>query len=428
MSSVQRLREVVRERLAAAAEEICGEFEKVIFQYEEEIKYQRRLLEISCRPKIKLHRIDFTQQPDCQEDEVLTDQQLWNQERNSILDQEEPEPPQMKEEQEELRIGQEGEMLALKLEADSSMATPIPEGNDQSEAEPISEQQDEEGSRHVDIHSEIHDEDKTGGLQLGDCTVEEVLAVQQLWNQERNSSLDREDRDTAQVKVEEEELCPSQEEEQIELEQETDTFLVTPTFKENNSETQSNTEQLLFQDSSDTKRQNQAAGKNVNLASSEHDKPKKKKSQKKKQNKSNTLNETKVCGICGKRFWKKSNLLIHMRVHADEKLHSFECRGKVTEHSQVRKHMKTDTDVRPYSCETCGKKFTTPSNLRIHTRSHTGEKPYICEVCGKKFTISCNLKTHMRIHTGEKPYSCKACGQSFTQYGHLKFHMRLHTG
>ncbi|KAM9309332.1 uncharacterized protein KZ484_025422 [Pholidichthys leucotaenia] len=102
----------------------------------------------------------------------------------------------MKEEQEELCTSQEGEVLAVKLEADSLMATPISEEADQSEAEPVNEQQDEEGSQHVDsgsaeeeeprtkkrrlthrshsnrddhcLTSEIHDEDKTDLAQLDD--------------------------------------------------------------------------------------------------------------------------------------------------------------------------------------------------------------------------------------------------------------------
>uniref|UniRef100_A0A3B4TMF9 C2H2-type domain-containing protein n=1 Tax=Seriola dumerili TaxID=41447 RepID=A0A3B4TMF9_SERDU len=45
---------------------------------------------------------ELPQQHVCKEEEVLTDQQLCDQERNSSLDQEDPEPPQIKEEEEEL--------------------------------------------------------------------------------------------------------------------------------------------------------------------------------------------------------------------------------------------------------------------------------------------------------------------------------------
>ncbi|KAM9365954.1 uncharacterized protein KZ484_012072 [Pholidichthys leucotaenia] len=192
-------------------------------------------------------REDFSQQPECKAEEVVTEQQLWNQKRNSVLDQEEPEAPQVKEEQEELCISQEGEQLVVKLEADPFMGTLVCEEKQQSEAEPNSEQllshnsagteiQDEEGSRHVDsgstkeeeepkpkkrqlktgshsnsdddsVTSETLCENETDASQLRDCQEEEVLTVQQLCNRKRNSSLDQEDQDAAQVKEEEEELC-----------------------------------------------------------------------------------------------------------------------------------------------------------------------------------------------------------------------------
>ncbi|AWP06659.1 putative zinc finger protein 135-like [Scophthalmus maximus] len=51
---------------------------------------------------------ELPQQDVCKEG-VLSEQQLCDQERNSSLDPEEPEPPQMKEEQEEPVSGQEGD-------------------------------------------------------------------------------------------------------------------------------------------------------------------------------------------------------------------------------------------------------------------------------------------------------------------------------
>ncbi|XP_041849433.1 uncharacterized protein LOC121645114 isoform X2 [Melanotaenia boesemani] len=88
MSSVQHLREFISERLTAAAEEIFTEFEKTIVQYEEEIDRQRRLLDITWNPQIKLIRTDVPQQHDCREKEVVSDQQLFKQETDVGLDQE----------------------------------------------------------------------------------------------------------------------------------------------------------------------------------------------------------------------------------------------------------------------------------------------------------------------------------------------------
>lgn len=56
----------------------------------------------------------------CKEEEGLDDQQVWIQQENSSLDQEDTEAPRIKEEQEEISTNQgEGEQLKLKEEAES---------------------------------------------------------------------------------------------------------------------------------------------------------------------------------------------------------------------------------------------------------------------------------------------------------------------
>ncbi|XP_039659998.1 uncharacterized protein LOC120561114 [Perca fluviatilis] len=211
MSSVECLREFVTERLTAAAEEIFRVVEKTIVEYEEEIARQRRLLDGVWRPEIRLHRIELPQQHGCKEEEVLSDQQLCIQERNSSLDQEDPDPPQITEDQEELCTSQEGEQLVQKQETDTFRHSNNINNSDM---------------------SEIHRNTQTELPQQHVCKEEEVLSDQQLCIQERNSSLDQEDPEPPQIKEDQEELCTSQEGEQLVLKQETDTFMLTPTYEE----------------------------------------------------------------------------------------------------------------------------------------------------------------------------------------------------
>lgn len=76
----------------------------------------------------------------------------------------------------------------------------------------------------------------------------------------------------------------------------------------------------------------------------------------------------------------------------------------------------------------CGKVFYQRAHLNIHIRSHTGYKPYACPYpgCGKSFPQLGNMRVHERTHTGDRPFPCDmpGCGKAFTQLGNLKTHMK----
>ncbi|KAM9364775.1 uncharacterized protein KZ484_010949 [Pholidichthys leucotaenia] len=314
---------------------------------------------------------DLPQKHECKEEDVLAYQQQWNQERNPVLDQEIPEPPQLKEEHEEPEPPQsEAEPNSEQLLSHNSAGTEI---------------QDEEGSQHVDSglmkeeepkpkkrrlttgrHSNRDDdsltsktlcETQTDAPQLHDCKEEEVLTVQQLWNQERNSSLDQEEQDAAQVKVEEEELFSSEEEEHFGLKQETDTFMMTPTDENNDkSETEPNGEQLLSHNFPDTESQDQGApGKNVNPGSSKHEEPKPKKRLHRNRSDRNNVDNSSISeNRCDTDTGEKS-----VKWSDNDK----DCKNE----SQKKKHQT----VKSHVCNTCGKRFRKKTNLSVHERIHT---------------------------------------------------------
>ncbi|XP_023191150.1 fez family zinc finger protein 1-like isoform X1 [Xiphophorus maculatus] len=117
MSSAQHLRDFIRERLTAAAEEIFTEVEKTIICYEEQLDAQRRMMGINWKPQIKLNRIGSELQRQSSAD--VLQQHVWMDEKDpmqkvqkrfegtSSLDREEPEASQIKNEPEELCSRQE---------------------------------------------------------------------------------------------------------------------------------------------------------------------------------------------------------------------------------------------------------------------------------------------------------------------------------
>ena len=141
-----------------------------------------------------------------------------------------------------------------------------------------------------------------------------------------------------------------------------------------------------------------------------------------------TLVKSYICDTCGKVFGSSSNLQVHERIHTGLKPYTCDTCGKsFTQSNTLKHHERTHIGMRPHTCDTCGKSFTQSSALTYHERTHTGVKPYTCDTCGKSFTQSSSLRVHERIHTGVKPFACDTCGKSFARLGGLKRHKITHT-
>ncbi|KAJ2941388.1 hypothetical protein O0L34_g3592 [Tuta absoluta] len=135
-----------------------------------------------------------------------------------------------------------------------------------------------------------------------------------------------------------------------------------------------------------------------------------------------------LCSECGEVLPSKQDMQTHIMTHKNYKhkhLKRFECKicGKgCSSQAMLLMHERVHTNERPFPCALCSLRFKTKTHLRTHQLTHTREKKFGCSVCMKFFALKGNLVVHLRTHTGERPYSCTLCGESFIDSKYLKKH------
>lgn len=135
-----------------------------------------------------------------------------------------------------------------------------------------------------------------------------------------------------------------------------------------------------------------------------------------------------LCSECGEVLPSKKDMQSHILTHKNMKVKNakrFECGicGKgCSSQAMLLMHERVHTNERPFPCQLCSLRFKTKTHLRTHQLTHTREKKFGCSVCMKFFALKGNLVVHLRTHTGERPYVCSICGEAFIDSKYLKKH------
>lgn len=78
--------------------------------------------------------------------------------------------------------------------------------------------------------------------------------------------------------------------------------------------------------------------------------------------------------------------------------------------------------AKKHRCPYCATEFTRQHNLKSHLLTHSQEKPFVCQTCQARFRRLHDLKRHAKLHTGERPHICPKCGRRFARGDALARH------
>ena len=97
-------------------------------------------------------------------------------------------------------------------------------------------------------------------------------------------------------------------------------------------------------------------------------------------------------------------------------------RGMSLPNSAARQGGSRSPPNKKHRCPYCSTEFTRHHNLKSHLLTHSQEKPYVCSTCQSRFRRLHDLKRHAKLHTGERPHICDQCGRKFARGDALARH------
>ncbi|XP_061635367.1 PR domain zinc finger protein 5 isoform X5 [Phyllopteryx taeniolatus] len=131
-----------------------------------------------------------------------------------------------------------------------------------------------------------------------------------------------------------------------------------------------------------------------------------------------------TCTICNRKCSSSLNLQEHRKIHEIFDCHA--CDKKFISTNQLKRHMITHSEKRPYTCEICSRSFKRLDQVTAHKIIHSEDKPYKCKLCGKEFAHRNVYKNHKKTHSEERPFQCDECKALFRTPFSLQRHLLIH--
>ncbi|KAL7051570.1 hypothetical protein ACKWTF_004509 [Chironomus riparius] len=145
------------------------------------------------------------------------------------------------------------------------------------------------------------------------------------------------------------------------------------------------------------------------------------------------------CNICTNAFKTPQNLEAHLLKHSSGDWNRLDsgkichiCGFSTKYRQQYNEHVRSHNATRDFECFHCGKKFMKKTLLVLHMQTHLSERKFLCDIedCKKAFKTYNSFYAHKRKHQSinSPRFNCASCDKVFSSHSVLMSHLKSHTG